>query len=218
MNRDGTRTLVCGASGTGKTLSTRAAVHKAPRLFAWDPKGAWAKLDRCTPLYSRTAALDAVRRVGAGPARLAFVSANRGDFDWWAELAYRWGQWGAQHGRYTDVIAEETGNVTHPGKASPGYHLLVSQSREFAINLWALMQRPAESDKTTVGNVSRFRVFQLHRDIDRKYMARELDCNPDLIAKLEPLAYLERDMSTGVLKKFCAKNGKPFPKWAVVHL
>ncbi|MGA9853417.1 MAG: hypothetical protein WBR15_10880 [Gammaproteobacteria bacterium] len=185
-------TVVVGRTRSGKTLSTRLEVKDAPRVLVWDIEGVWQGFRSFTSLKSL---LSAIRRDPRGPARWAYSSGERDDFPMWAKLAYWWGRGGGGG----IVIAEEIAFTTSPGKAPPGWHQLLAQGLKWNISIYALTQRPAESDKTCLGNATRIRCFALTRAQDRDYMARQLDCAPERLARLKPLEYLERDMLTGVL-------------------
>jgi DNA helicase HerA-like ATPase len=99
------------------------------------------------------------------------------------------------------AVAEETADVTNPGKAPPGWGELVRRGRKREITLYAITQRPAESDKTAFTNASMLHVGNLNRYQDRVYISRELDCAETEIAALKPLDWIERDRRTGVLRK-----------------
>lgn len=196
---DGKLTVVTGRTRSGKTLSTRLAVKAERRLLVFDPKGKWAELDRCQPILSRAELLKIARRGLAG--RFAFISQSRADFGFWAEACYWWARVAQVKGARSVVVAEELSAFTTPGKAPAGWHLLLTQGLEFATDIWALVQRPAESDKTCIGNATRLRAFAMTRAADCAYLARELDCEPGEIARLKPLSYVERDMLTGRLTR-----------------
>lgn len=192
---DGKLTVVAGRTRSGKTLSTRQATAREARLLVFDPKGKWAELDRCRALYTRQE-LFALARTGA-PGRFAFISQSRADFDFWAEAAYWWGRVGALKGARSVIVAEELSAFTSSGKAPPGWHLLLTQGLEFGLDVWCLVQRPAESDKTCIGNATRLRCFAMTRALDCAYMARELDCAAGDVQGLGPLEFIERDMVSG---------------------
>lgn len=196
---DGKLTVVTGRTRSGKTLSTRLALKKERRLLVFDPKGKWAELDHCTPILSRRELLKIAR--GGLSGRFAYISQDRGDFGYWAEACYWWARvLDTRHARSV-VVAEELSAFTTPGKAPQGWHLLLTQGLEFAADIWALVQRPAESDKTCIGNATRLRAFAMTRAADCAYIARELDCEANEIAALKPLSYIERDMITGGLTR-----------------
>ncbi|MGI2045754.1 hypothetical protein [Shewanella oncorhynchi] len=67
--------------------------------------------------------------------------------------------------------------------------------------IFALTQRPAESDKTALGNATIIRCGRLSRAADRRMMAAEMDISPSVLAKLVPLDYVMKDMNTNKVVK-----------------
>lgn len=195
MQTDGKLYVTTGRSRSGKTEITRRETANSPRLSVWDPKGQWAKKDRCERVTTRRELLRLMRNQ-AGPLRLAFVSPEPADFDFWAQATFWWSRLSA-----ADCVAEEIANVTSPAKAPVGWHLLLSQGLEFGGDIHALTQRLSESDKTAVGNATLLRTFQLSRAKDRKYVAEEFDVPAEQVAALGHVEYLERDMRTGEVSK-----------------
>jgi len=130
-------------------------------------------------------------------ARLAFKAPlmTRDAFDAFCRLAWVW----VRVARGT-LIIEELAHVTSPGKAPPAWHEIVSAGLRYGPRLIAITQRPAESDKTCMGNATLLHCHQLARADDERYMARELKCPEQQIADLRPLQYLERDRRTGKLR------------------
>ncbi len=138
---------------------------------------------------------------GTGPIRSVLVSPYRCDFGAWALACYASGHWGALREISTTVVAEETAAVTHPGKAPPGWHRLLSQGLEHGIDIYAITQAPAESDKTAMRNASVIRSFALRLPADRAYMSAYLGVDADELGALPPLHYIERDMNTGAITR-----------------
>lgn len=193
--KDGKLIVVTGRTRSGKTLSTRRATAQETRLLVWDPKGKWAELDHCRALYTRQ---ELFELAGAGAAgRFAFIGQDRATFNFWAEAAYWWGRVAALRGARSVIVAEELSAFTSAGKAPAGWHLLLTQGLEFGLDIWCLVQRPAESDKTCIGNATRLKCFAMTRALDCAYMARELDCDAAEIQALRPLEFIERDMVSG---------------------
>lgn len=190
---DGDLIVTCGASRSGKTAITREETADAQRLIVWDPKGSWAREARCQRVDNMQALLSRICKT-PGPLRIALVTPDRGAFDLWAEAAYWWGRLAP-----CVVVAEEIANVTAPAKAPPGWHLLLSQGLEFGIDIHALTQRPAESDKTAIGNATLLRTFAMRRARDRQYIAAELDIDQADVAKLAELEYIGRNMRNGAM-------------------
>lgn len=187
--------VTTGASQSGKTTITRQATAAAPRLSVWDPKGQYAREDQCERVTDKRKLLSLMRNC-TGPLRLAFVSPNPADFDFWAQASFWWSRL-----KPCTVIAEEIANVTSPAKAPIGWHLLLSQGLEFGTDIHAITQRISESDKTCVGNASIVRSFLLPFPSDRKYIANVLDISVDQVAALAELEYFERDMRRGAAVK-----------------
>lgn len=182
--------VVCGSSGSGKSGWVKHRVAAKPRAIAWDVDDeysgirGWRRIDNLVEL---------VRTLQRSPTgRFAFVPKSLAQFELWARAAFAWGECAA--------IAEELADVTSPGKAPAGWGQLVRRGRKRAIELYAVTQRPSESDKTVFGNATLFHVCALARDADRAYMARELDVDQARIDELRPLAYIEKNRVTGTLE------------------
>jgi hypothetical protein len=100
------------------------------------------------------------------------------------------------------VVAEETADVTSPSKARPNWGPLIRRGRARGLApIFALTQRPAESDKTAIGNATLIRVGRMARDADRKMMAKELDINYRILTGLLPLDFVERNMATNEVRR-----------------
>ncbi|MCL1072999.1 hypothetical protein [Shewanella dokdonensis] len=87
-------------------------------------------------------------------------------FEFWAACAFAWCN--------ACIVAEELADVTTAGKAPPHWGQVVRRGRARGLApIFAITQRPSESDKTTVGNATLVRCGRLNRANDRKYMAQE---------------------------------------------
>jgi hypothetical protein len=91
------------------------------------------------------------------------------------------------------LVIEELADVTSPGKAPPAWGEIVRKGLRYGPHIYALTQRPAESDKTVIGNASVIHCHRMARSMDRAYMARELDIAQDQLDALKPLDFIERD-------------------------
>lgn len=156
--------LVAGSSGSGKTRYVIDAIKGSERIIAWDPKGEYKALPGFVALSSIADLATTLRSAQTG--RFAFVPRTMKAFDLWAKVAYAWG--------HCDVIGEELADVTSPGKAPEGWGWIVRRGRERRLRVFGITQRPAESDKTILGNASLIRVCAMVRFDDRRYMAKEL--------------------------------------------
>ena len=176
--------LVCGATGAGKSEYVKRAVRRLDRVLVWDMEDEYAaeNMARVTRLRDL---IDEVR--GSPAARVAYVApaARFGD---WARVALAWGE--------CTAVAEELASVTHPGKAPEGWGDLIRRGRKRAIRLIGVTQRPAEADKTIVGNASVIRCGMLWRVRDAAYMADEMGVPVAEIAALRPLQWIEVDRAT----------------------
>lgn len=166
-------------------------------MIVWDAKHEYAgQIVRTTINLLAT-----LRETGRSAARIVYRPARLSDFSWWCQCAYAWA---VQHGA-ASIIAEETADVTSPGKAPDAWGVLLRRVRCTGSAVYAVTQRPAESDKTAIGNASLIHCGRLSRDQDRAYMAREISVEKKIIADLRPFEYIERDergkFSRGVTKR-----------------
>lgn len=189
---DGKLHAVAGASRSGKTAWVGQQVAGARRLLVWDYKAEWFLRYRCRRVASLQE-LAALVRPGAPPARLSFsppppVVMDAAVFDAFCRLAFVWLR--------TDVgtlVVEETASVTSPGKAPPAWGNILRMGLGFGCDIYAITQRPAESDKTAFGNASVLHTHRLARAADRKFMASEMDVPLAQISALQPLQWVQRD-------------------------
>lgn len=196
--------VVCGSSGSGKSAWVKQQVARAPRLVVWDPDDEYEAAG-CERITSPSELVEALAAAGRrGPGRFAFVATAARHFDFWARCAFAWGQCVA--------VAEETADVTTPGKAPDGWGQLVRRGRKHGIDIYGVTQRPAESDKTIVGNASCIHAGQLVRVRDRAYIAAEMGVEKRELDALQPLQWVERDMRTGKITRgrmqFPARKGR----------
>lgn len=178
-------TFVAGARGSGKSSWLKQHARGFGRVLVWDPMHEYGD---ALAVAAAESPLDLYQRrtepvlVFAPP----FVTVNA--FDFFCELA-----WSRGTGL---VLVDELATVTHPGKASGWWGRLIREGRHRGIEIAAAAQRPAEIDKTIIGNATRLIVFRLGRRIDRQLMADELDCDREWIDQLAPLEFLDADRLT----------------------
>lgn len=186
-------TLVCGGSGSGKTAWLVREIKRAKRVIVWDMKGEYSRDHGFVRVSSRTQLVKLLRARERG--RFAFCSIDPREFDFFCRAAYAWGK--------CVVVAEELADVTSPGKAPLGWGMVVRRGRDRALCVYGVTQRPAESDKTVIGNATRIHCCMLPRPGDRAYMARELDIEQSRLDALRPLEWIEKEggeVKTGRLK------------------
>lgn len=187
---DGRLVGVVGSSRQGKTAWTAREVDASRRLLVWDYKGEWFVKYRCR----RVTTFDELSRCvlpGAKPERIAFCMRRRMDkaaFETFCRLAWVWINSGEG-----DLVVEETSSVTSPGKAPGAWGDILRMGLGYGANIYALAQRPAESDKTAFGNATVLHCHWLQRRADRQFIAEEMDIDIARVSALKKLEYIERD-------------------------
>lgn len=185
---DGRLVAVAGASRSGKTHWTADQVKTCRRLLVWDYKGEWFLKYRCR----RVRSFDELRSLvksSAPPARLAFhvPFMDAAKFELFCRFAWIW----VKQAEGT-LVVEETASVTSPGKAPPAWGEILRMGLGFGCNVFASTQRPAESDKTALGNASIVHCHRMGTTDDRKYMAKLLDVELCQVQALKPREWIER--------------------------
>lgn len=203
--------VVVGASQSGKTYWTKQQMRGAERLIIWDREGQYTDcVDHV--VGSRHELLSLIRR---NPRRLrvAFIPPRCGrdelvgHFTFWCDCAFALADLACTHtgGDYsrlkTVIVAEELAHVTHPGKAPPGWDILLTTGLKRNAWIYGIMQRPSECDKTIMGNCSQIHCHGMQRAVDRQYMASEMDLPVSALAALDrsKWQFIHKDMRTGKL-------------------
>lgn len=189
-------TAYIGASGSGKSaaMKQRIAVEKPARLMVWDAQGEYAHLLKVKPLRLMGQVHAALMRAGRGPVVICFdpspdAKIMADQFDAFCTLAYAAGPlW---------LLCEELSDVTQAGWAPAGWSMVSRKGRHKGLTVLGATQRPAAVDKHFFGNASRVRCGRLNYEADVRTMANVLRVSPDEIGNLQPLEWIERDMSTG---------------------
>lgn len=197
VNKDGLITVVTGSSGSGKTAWLIKKVSKAGRLIIWDAKPEYHKKIKGVKLIRTRAELIAYCKTKKN-FKIAYHPSviSTAEFEFWADCVYL-----AARLKPCTAVAEETADVTSPSKAPAKWGQLVRKIRETGSDLYAVTQRPSESDKTAIGNASIFHVARMSRQKDRKYMAEEIDIKVDELTKMNSLEYIEKDMRSNKVSK-----------------
>ncbi len=154
-----------------------------PRLLVWDSKAEFARDYRCSgssdPTVLRSVALS------TRPVRFAFTApVTAANFDLFCRLAWVWIRVNANARHSIALVVEELADVTSPGKAPAAWGEIVRKSMELHPRVYALTQRPAESDKTILGNCFTLHCHAMSRADDRRAMARELDVEQRVVDEL----------------------------------
>lgn len=162
---DNNLTAVAGMSRSGKSAWVKRDMGKPARALFWDPDAEYVEAGISVPVYDRRALLDVVANRKTG--RYSYIApVNTEEFNFWALAALHWG--------HCTAVAEETSDVTNPGKAPAYWGQLVRRGAKRDIAVYAVTQFPGESDKTIWRNARRVVCFQMEGP-DRVYMAKRLD-------------------------------------------
>ena len=178
LQRDGLIIVVVGSTGSGKSQWVRQQIKNARRLWVWDVKPEYYTLPGSVVVRSAGDVLAAAQQKN-NQRVLCVMPPTPANFEWWSRCAYL-----AARIKPITVVAEEIADVTSPGKAPLHWGQLVRKVRATSSDLYVITQRPAESDKTAIGNASLFHVGRISRKKDRVYMAAELDIKESDLAAL----------------------------------
>ena len=181
-SREAKIVVVTGSSGSGKSLWTKQQIKGAKRLIIWDIddeySGSVRGVERVTSIKELAAKL---KKAKTG--KFAYVG-KVSDFELFCRAAFAWAN--------CTCVVEELADVTTPAKAPEGWGQLVRRGRKYGIEIYAVTQRPSESDKTIIGNASIIHAGRMNRAQDRAYMAKEMDIRLEVITDLKPLEYVEK--------------------------
>ncbi len=180
--------LVAGASRSGKTFWTVHQVRAERRLLVWDAKGEWWRHD-CRTVTSPAELRELVATNPPTFARIAYARpCTPAEFEFFCRCAWVWIR--AARGA---IVVEELADVTNPGKAPTAWGEILRKGLAFGPAIYAVTQRPSESDKTAIGNSSRVHCHRMARAADIRYMAAELRVPVADVEALAPWDWIERD-------------------------
>jgi hypothetical protein len=199
---DGSATLVTGASGSGKTSWTLRQIPAGAPVLVWDPTGEWCDSLHLIPAHD-------FRRLGelviadlrgelTQSLRLGYVGPLSPEhFETFCKLAWVW----IRSRRGNVLVVDELADVTSPGKAPAAWGQIVRKNRFRGGRVFALTQRPAESDKTILGNAALLHSGRQNTKRDRAYVAECLDVPVEEVAALQDLQYIERDFRDHTVRR-----------------
>lgn len=175
-------------------------VRGADRLLVWDSVGEWTRSGQVLQTSSLEGLHETIvndLRHGGTFQRGYCGQVSREHFATFCKLAWVWMR---SHPGGVLVI-EELADVTSPGKAPPAWGEIVRKHRHSQGRVYALTQRPAESDKTIVGNCAVIHAGRMNMARDRQYMAECLDIPLEQVTALADLEFIERDMRTRAISR-----------------
>lgn len=191
---------VIGASGSGKSawIKQQLRAGQPSRLLVWDPQDEYEAFGRVvTDQRDLVESVKAAHGAGEGFA-LVYQPGDRistyvRKFDLFCELAYAVGD--------CCVVVDELGDVTEPNRAPDGWSVITRKGRHKGLMVFGGAQRPANIDKDFFSNASFVHCGRLNYDVDVKVMAGVLRVPADEVGALQPLDFIERDMTSGAQRR-----------------
>lgn len=200
---DGKLTVAVGASRSGKTAWVKQQLPRYAALLVWDVEEQYEGA-RAT---NKKTLLAGAERLARGENFTLCYTGPLADFGYWAECGFWIAKKRERNKTGFAIVAEELADVTTPGKAPDGWGMLIRRGLKRGVDIYAITQRPSESDKTIMGNASVIHCCGLQRFNDRKYMAQEMDIP---LNELETIVrdsdngrveYIHKDMRTGKVER-----------------
>lgn len=194
--QDGVLEVISGATRSGKTAYVRKRLAKARRAWAWDPEAQWCELPGWRKVTTRRELIAWAQK--PGPQRIAYVAGAdlKAEFDFWCQCVFH-------AGRFVEGLAavpEELADVTAPGKAPPGWGILVRRGLKRGISLFPISQRWSEADKTAFGNASAYVMFRQSSADDVAYLSRKTRVPVEKLDGLRPLEWVRYNAYTGEME------------------
>lgn len=192
-------TAVMGASGSGKSawLKQQLAKWKPRRLMVWDPMDEYGHL--AGRLSTLAPVIDQLKLAGKrGGFVLVFDPSHDekrrlDQFNVWCLAALAAGE--------LTFIAEELRFVTRPGWAPTGWAKVTMTGRHKGLRVIGTSQRPASIDKDFFGNCTVIHTGRLAYPDDVRTVARAMNVPEADLAALQPLQWMQKDMTTGSFSK-----------------
>jgi len=194
---------VIGARKTRKTTQVKDWLKKTPprRLLIWDPiGGVQFGYDAVGTVFDdRTKLID---YVGARPSfAVVFhpgkLSTYEEKFNWFCLLASEL--------KNLTVVVDELADVTSPSWAPDAWREITRKGGNYGIASFGITQRPAEVDKTFLGNCSFIHCRRCNDEASIRTMAGYLRLPYADVAALTGYEFYERNMDTGQVRRVPAK-------------
>lgn len=172
MDNSGRLVACVGSSRSGKSQFVRWKLRGMKRVLIWDIKGEYgAGLPGLIRVTNRAALVQKVKEY-AGRAGVIAYTGQIGDFEFFCKAAQVWVRSHYLKKARSVLVFEETADVTSPAKAPPQYGIILRRYLAYGVTIYAVTQRPAESDKTAIGNASELHVCRMNLADDRRSVAR----------------------------------------------
>lgn len=195
-NPSGKIIFTCGASQSGKTYWTMEQLKRFDRVIVWDIKNDPKEFKGFVKCQDKMKLVELCSRSKTGPLKIAYHG-RKGDFDFFCKLAFQWAK-----DKPCAILVDELSDVTTIAKAPEAWGDIVRKILFTGSWVFAISQRPAECDKTVIGNASVIHVHRMSRSKDRKYIAEEMDISREMVDKLKNRDWVEKDMQTLKVSNF----------------
>lgn len=181
--QDGSLNYVTGKSRSGKSAWVKEETANDLRKIVFDIKAEYSEAMGYQVFHHLVELIDFLQAT-PGPSNVAYRPLQPAkEFGVWSKASFTWCKLNP-----CTIIAEELADVTTPAKAPDGWGQLCRQAQGFGAKIYAITQRPSESDKTALGNASRIHCCSMVRAKDREYMAAEMDISLEQVSQLmDPL-------------------------------
>lgn len=202
--KSGKLTAIIGSSRSGKTQYALEQLKAFKYVLIWDIEEQYQctyrvrnRLDLFNLICKRIA-----KKSPKKAERIAYTG-SLNDFNTFCQFAFWWVRKMGDYGKETAIVFEETADVTSPAKAPEHYGILLRRSLKYGVSLFCITQRPAESDKTSIGNASIIHVCRLSLPRDRKFASDATGIDRGLINELRAdqdnsrFDYITADMGRG---------------------
>lgn len=187
-----------GSSRSGKTQFVLSQVSGLDRVLIWDIKGEYRVQYRA---QTKAQLAQLLVKLAGKPGVIGYTG-NIQDFDFFCRVAQQWVLKHYTGGHESALVFEETADVTSPVKAPAQYGIILRRFLSYGVDIYAVTQRPAESDKTAIGNASVLHVCRLNLRPDRKSAAN----NTGL--PLADIESLKADQKAGYFEFLHADTGR----------
>lgn len=199
---DGSLEYVIGRSRCGKTTYLQKVIQHHKRILVWDIEGQWAMQPGFTEIGGHRTSKENIEKLiealltAGDRCWLAYQPTSMSEFESFCQCAFVWGQ-----DAPCAIVAEELADVSSQGKAPMSWGILIRRGMKYGISTYAISQRPAEADKTILGNAKVVTIFAPNTDADRDYLVKKLGVPAEKIPTAD-LHYLQRfnDGRTGAGK------------------
>jgi hypothetical protein len=189
-----------GARQTGKTSWIKQLLRRnpPPRLIVWDPLDQYAEFGT---VFSRLdKVLWHVGCIGVGRFAAVYQPGDRLSTyeDKFSDLCAI--VWGVGECLF---VAEELADVTNAGWAPDGWSAITRKGGNVGKRIAAIgaSQRPAEIDKTFLENATFIHCSRCNGEHAVRTMAKHLQVPELEVASLKDLEFIERDKTTGELRR-----------------